>query len=62
MDRFAADLDSETTIEQVESERDEGYSLGVKATPTFLINGHRVTGARPVEHFRHLIDAELGAH
>ena len=33
--------------------------IGVNAIPQFLINGQDIRGARPVEEFRRVIDAEL---
>jgi len=44
----------------VQQEIDEGWSLGVDATPTFFINGRPVSGAQPLDHFIELIDDELG--
>jgi protein-disulfide isomerase len=36
-------------------------SLGVRATPTFLVNGTRIEGALPLAQFRMVIDLELAA-
>ncbi len=36
-----------------------GNAVGVNSTPTFFINGRRVTGAVPFETFQQLIDEEL---
>jgi len=33
--------------------------VGVRGTPAFLINGHELSGAQPVENFRALIDTAL---
>ncbi len=38
-----------------------GQSLGVRGTPTFFINGKLLSGARPLDVFRKVIDAELAA-
>ncbi|MHB8419915.1 MAG: DsbA family protein [Myxococcales bacterium] len=38
----------------------EGSALGVTGTPTFFINGRRLVGAQPLDHFREIIDRELG--
>ena len=32
---------------------------GITGTPTFFVNGRRLVGARPIEDFQELIDAEL---
>jgi protein-disulfide isomerase len=33
----------------------------VSGTPTFFVNGRRLTGARSVEQFQEAIDAEMKA-
>jgi protein-disulfide isomerase len=50
--RFDADIQGAT---------DAGSDLGVSGTPTFFINGRRLVGARPVQDFKEIIDAELRA-
>ena len=49
-DRFDADIQAATSA---------GGELGVSGTPTFFINGRRLVGARSVEDFRAIIEAEL---
>ena len=39
----------------------QGRALGVRSTPTFIINGRRLVGAHPVENFRGVIDEALRA-
>ena len=34
-------------------------NMGARGTPAFFINGRFLSGARPVEHFKTLIDEEL---
>lgn len=34
---------------------------GIRSTPTFLVNGRKITGAQPFEAFRDMIEAELKA-
>lgn len=36
-----------------------GEKLGVSGTPTFFIDGRRISGARPLPEFIHMIDEEL---
>ncbi len=36
-------------------------ALGVRATPTFFVNGYRVEGSLPPEQFRSLLEEALGA-
>jgi protein-disulfide isomerase len=50
-DRFDADIKRST---------DSGNSLGIDATPTFFVNGRRLTGALPTDQFAEVIDSELG--
>ena len=42
MEQFAADLESETIHQRVESQRQEGIRRQVNATPTFFFNGQRL--------------------
>ncbi len=46
-------------IETVNANLDYGLSLGVRSTPTFLINGIPLVGAQPLEEFTRIIDSEL---
>lgn len=43
----------------VKAALDAGTAVGVNSTPTFFINGRRVTGALPFEAFKQVIDEEL---
>lgn len=45
----------------VEADLSQGEKLGVRATPTFFINGRLLSGAQPFERFKELIDEELAA-
>ncbi len=44
-------LDSHDTKRQIEADIDEGGRLGVRGTPTFVVNGRLVEGAQPIEVF-----------
>jgi protein-disulfide isomerase len=37
----------------------EAAALGVNSTPTFFVNGRRVSGAQPLDGFKAIIDDEL---
>jgi protein-disulfide isomerase len=50
--RFAECLDSAAPREAVVADQREGREAGVRATPTFFVNGRRVEGALPPEEFR----------
>jgi protein-disulfide isomerase len=43
----------------VEKDIDEGKSIGVTGTPSFIINGRTITGARSLDFFKQVIDEEL---
>ena len=38
---------------------EDGQKLGVTGTPTFFVNGRRMTGARSEQQFDEIIQAEL---
>ena len=59
MARFRADLAEHRFAEAVADDVDQAVSMGVTGAPSFLINGERITGARPPEFFRSAIDAAL---
>lgn len=52
---------SSTPEEQLRRDIDWAAAHGVHGTPHFLVNGKRVAGAQPFEHFVAVIDAELDA-
>jgi protein-disulfide isomerase len=43
----------------VKSQQSQGARIGARGTPAFFINGRFLSGARPFEHFKTLIDEEL---
>lgn len=59
VDRFTRELDSETHRPRVEADVQLARKLDFYQTPTFVINGRTLTGDRPIEKFRKLIDAAL---
>ena len=59
VDRFTRELDSETHLPRVEADVQLARTLDFYQTPTFVINGRTLTGDRPIEKFRALIDAAL---
>ncbi|RBM19539.1 disulfide bond formation protein DsbA [Streptomyces sp. PT12] len=56
VDRFAADMESDEAFDAVQRDADEGFDLGVSSTPSFMINGQAIEGARPLDEFRELLD------
>jgi protein-disulfide isomerase len=56
--RFKADM--EGSCQQVlAKDRSLLRQLGARGTPAFFINGRFLSGARPIDHFKSLIDEEL---
>jgi len=60
-ERFERCLDNHLFRAAVEADSAEGRELGVRSTPTFLINGKPLVGAHPIENFRAAIDDALRA-
>ena len=60
-ERFERCLDGRRFREAVEADFAEGRDLGVRSTPTFLINGKPIVGAQPIDRFRAAIDDALRA-
>ena len=52
-------LDSGKYTQLVQDESSMASSIGVRSTPTFLINGQAVVGAQPFEIFQQTIDSLL---
>lgn len=44
---------------EIESNIESGVKLGVTGTPSYFINGRRLSGALPVEEFKRVIDEEM---
>jgi protein-disulfide isomerase len=69
--RYAADLGIDTAgftrcldrhqfAAAVDGDVEQALALGIRATPSFLVNGRRVVGALPIESFRRIVDDLLG--
>ena len=58
---FQACLASDRHDKAILDSSEEGQRLGVNSTPTFFINGRRMTGVRTVEEFAEMVDSELKA-
>jgi len=58
-EKFTACLDSHRFAAAVEADAEQARALGIRGTPTFVINGRLVVGALPIEEFRKLIDEAL---
>jgi predicted DsbA family dithiol-disulfide isomerase len=58
MDKFHADQNGECK-QQVDRDQAELRKVGASGTPGFFINGRFLSGARPIDQFKQLIDEEL---
>ncbi len=56
---FERDVDGHAHARAVQADKDAAKEAGVRATPTFLVNGRRVEGAVPIEQLQAEIDAAL---
>jgi protein-disulfide isomerase len=56
---FGACLSSSRHDGAIQASLRQGEELGVTGTPAYFVNGRMLSGARPVEAFTELIDAEL---
>jgi protein-disulfide isomerase/predicted small lipoprotein YifL len=59
--KFETCLQSPRHDEKIQASIADGARIGVSGTPAFFINGRMLFGARPVEQFQEVIDAELAA-
>ena len=57
--KFKADMNSDACKQQVADHQKKLSAVGVTGTPAFFINGRYLSGARPIEQFKTLIDEEL---
>jgi protein-disulfide isomerase len=57
--KFNACVDKGQYLPEVQSQNNEGIARGVKATPTFFINGKKMEGAAPYAEFKATVDAAL---
>ena len=59
--RFSEDLDSVSAHQRLDEDRRQARSLNVAATPTFFVNGVRLTGPRSLAELSAQIDAAIAA-
>jgi protein-disulfide isomerase len=59
VESFNECLDSGKYADEVEADLLEGQHFGVTGTPSFFINGRKITGAQPFSVFQDIIDEEL---
>jgi protein-disulfide isomerase len=59
--KFDRDRASAEVKSRIDADKREAAQLGATGTPAFFINGKYVSGAKPFEAFKELIDAELAS-
>jgi len=59
VEQWRMDLKSPSVRKKIEMDRAEAARLGVRGTPNFFVNGHRISGAQPFENFQAKIDELL---
>ena len=57
--RFETCLTDPATLAAVNQDVEEGIALNIESTPTFFVNGRRVTGAQPPEVWNRVIESLL---
>ena len=56
---FTTCIDAGRFRKQVEDDVAEGRAIGVRGTPTFVVNGTPLVGAQPIEAFREAVREAL---
>ena len=57
--KFKGDMNSVEAHDEFDANAEEGYSLGVASTPTFVIGGKPLVGAQPTKEFVAAVDDAL---
>ena len=57
LDKFNTDRNSKEIEDQVKADADQANSLGFNGTPGFALNGVKILGAYPLDHFEKVINA-----
>lgn len=58
-DAFTTCIDTRRLRKEVEGDVAEGRAIGIRGTPTFVVNGTLLVGAQPIEAFREAIRKAL---
>jgi protein-disulfide isomerase len=59
MDKFKTDMNGDKCKAQLANDQKVLSGVGVSGTPAFFINGRFLSGARPIEQFKAIVDEEL---
>jgi protein-disulfide isomerase len=61
MERFKQDLDTMKHKEVIERDKELAESLDIYNTPTYFINGRKITGNAPYDYLKKIIEKELNS-
>jgi protein-disulfide isomerase len=59
-EQFKTDYDSDKSKNTVRAHETAGRRIGINGTPTFILNGERITSPQGYEEFRNLIVEQVG--
>lgn len=59
VDQFTNDVKADKYKNKIQQDLNDGNTLGISATPTFFLNGEKITGGLPYDQFKTKIDAAL---
>ncbi len=59
MNKFKSDVTSKKFANKIQKDVNDGYAVGVNATPTFFLNGVAIQGGLPYNDFKARIDQAL---
>lgn len=57
IDKFNKDRNSDEAEKAINEDMEAGKAIGIRGTPGFVLNGVKILGAYPVEHFEKVISA-----
>lgn len=60
VEKFKTDMESDITKDKVDSDYNGGSAARVNSTPSFFLNGDKISSPKTYEDFKELIDQELG--
>ena len=61
VDQFISDMDSPTVKDKVDSDKNDGDTIGITETPTFYLNGKKITLEGSYDQLKSLVESELSA-
>jgi len=59
VERFTSDIDSSSVEDKISLDYQEGVRLGVSGTPTFFLNGKKITNPRSYDEFKSIIEQSI---